>query len=103
VREAPSLVCVKATHCSCGSGRSFGRCHGDPRNEFARTQALAEARQVALLFPSGRLRVPEALALAERLARALAVSGTRVAVAAAVRLVVRRGWDLDTRAWRLYA
>ena len=41
--------------CSCGSGRPFDRCHGDPANEFARDQALAEARQIALLFPSVRL------------------------------------------------
>lgn len=34
-------------------------------------QALAEARQVALLFPSVRLRAPAALELAERLAREL--------------------------------
>lgn len=71
MREAPSLVSVISTLCSCGSGRSFDRCHGDPRNEFARTQALGEARQVALLFPSVRFRAQEALALAERLAREL--------------------------------
>lgn len=71
MREAPSLVCVKGTLCSCGSGRSSNRCHGDSRNEFARTQALAEARQAALLFPSVRLRAADALALAERIAEAL--------------------------------
>ena len=68
---APSLVRVKTALCSCGSGRPFDRCHGDPRNGFARTQALAEARQVALLFPSVRPRAPDVLALAERLAEDL--------------------------------
>lgn len=54
--------------CSCGSGKAFGRCHGDPRNDFAREQALAEARQIALLFPSVRLSDPRALELADRIA-----------------------------------
>lgn len=62
---------MQRTLCSCGSGKVFARCHGDPANEFARTQALAEARQVALLFPSVRLRSPAALGLAERLAAGL--------------------------------
>lgn len=62
---------MQTTPCSCGSGRSFKRCHGDPRNEFARRQALLEARQIALLFPSVRPRAPEALALAARLAGGL--------------------------------
>ena len=56
--------------CSCGSGRVFVRCHGDPVNEFARVQALSEARQIALLFPSARLRNVDELA--ESLARELA-------------------------------
>lgn len=57
--------------CSCGSGRSFERCHGDPANEFARVQALAEARQIALLFPSVRLSDPRSLVLADRIAAQL--------------------------------
>jgi len=59
---------MRADLCSCGSGRSFTRCHGDPRNEFARVQALAEARQIAVLFPPVRLRSKAALAFAERVA-----------------------------------
>lgn len=62
---------MQTTLCTCGSGRSFERCHGDPRNEFARKQALLEARQIALLFPSVRPRAPEALALAAHLAEDL--------------------------------
>src|SRR5687768_18433110 len=54
--------------CRCGSGRSFERCHGDSRNAFARVQALAEARQLALLFPCVRLRSASVLAFAERVA-----------------------------------
>jgi hypothetical protein len=54
--------------CSCGSGKTFERCHGDPRNEYARRQALAEARQVAWLFPAVRIRDRDALAEADRLA-----------------------------------
>lgn len=57
--------------CSCGSGRPFGRCHGDPGNDFAREQALAEARQIALLFPSVRLTDPRSLVLADRIAAQL--------------------------------
>lgn len=59
---------MQTSPCSCGSGRSFERCHGDPRHEFARRQALLEARQIALLFPSVRPRTVDALALADRLA-----------------------------------
>lgn len=62
---------MQRTLCSCGSGKVFARCHGDPANEFARVQALAEARQIALLFPSVRLRSPAALELAQRLAAGL--------------------------------
>ena len=61
--------------CQCGSGRSFERCHGDPRNEFARVQALAEARQLALLFPSVRLTSAPVLAFAERVAAELGDDG----------------------------
>lgn len=50
---------------------TFARCHGDPANEHARTQALLEARQIAVLFPSVRVRAPEALARAESVAREL--------------------------------
>ena len=57
--------------CQCGSGRSFERCHGDPGNEFARVQALAEARQLALLFPSVRLSSAPVLVFAERVAAEL--------------------------------
>jgi hypothetical protein len=42
--------------CRCGSGLPFERCHGDPRNEFARVQALREAEGVAFFFPAVRLR-----------------------------------------------
>jgi hypothetical protein len=55
--------------CSCGSGKTFERCHGDPRNDYAREQALAEARQIAWLFPAVRTESPDALAHADRLAR----------------------------------
>jgi hypothetical protein len=55
---------MATTLCSCGSGRTFDRCHGDPANEFARVQALAEARHVAALFPAVRPRSEEVLAFA---------------------------------------
>ena len=42
--------------CTCGSGLPFARCHGDPRNEYARVQALREAEGIPFLFPSVRLR-----------------------------------------------
>src|SRR5687767_7081855 len=42
--------------CTCGSGLPFARCHGDPRNDFARAQALREAEGIAFLFPAVRLR-----------------------------------------------
>jgi SEC-C motif-containing protein len=58
--------------CSCGSGRPFARCHGDPRNPFARKQALLEARQLATLFPSVRLTSPRILDFASRAAAELA-------------------------------
>jgi hypothetical protein len=57
---------VASTLCSCGSGRRFDRCHGDPANDFARTQALLEARQLAALFPSVRLRSASVLEFARR-------------------------------------
>lgn len=47
---------MAADTCKCGSGLPFARCHGDPRNEFARAQALREAEQIAFLFPAVRLR-----------------------------------------------
>jgi hypothetical protein len=56
--------------CRCGSGLPFSRCHGDPRNEFAREQALREAESVAMLFPSVRLRGEEIDAFAEQAAAA---------------------------------
>ena len=56
--------------CPCGSGNPFDRCHGDPSNEFARVQALLEARQLAYLFPSVRLGADSA-AVVGRLARGL--------------------------------
>jgi hypothetical protein len=59
-----------ATLCPCGSGNPFDRCHGDPSNEFARAQALLEARQLAYLFPSVRLAADSA-AVVDRLARGL--------------------------------
>jgi hypothetical protein len=62
---------VAATLCSCGSGRRFDRCHGDPANEYARTQALVEARQVAALFPAVRLRSAAVLDFARTAARGL--------------------------------
>lgn len=55
--------------CSCGSGRTFARCHGDPANEFARRQALEEAREIAFLFPTVRPHSAAALADAEAIAR----------------------------------
>lgn len=63
---------MKTALCSCGSGRPFDRCHGDPANEFARTQALLEARQLAVLFPSVRLRAGVVLDFAKRAAAELA-------------------------------
>jgi hypothetical protein len=63
---------VRTTICSCGSGRPFDRCHGDPANDFARAQALAEARQLAVLFPSVRLRDTRVLEFAARAAAELA-------------------------------
>ena len=62
------------TLCSCGSGRAFERCHGNPGNEFARVQALAEAREVALLFPDVRIESQLVRAFAERVAAELAAS-----------------------------
>jgi hypothetical protein len=56
--------------CQCGSGLPFSRCHGDPRNDFAREQALREAESVAMLFPSVRLHGEEIDAFAERAAAA---------------------------------
>lgn len=41
--------------CQCGSGLPFARCHGDPRNEFAREQALREAEAVPSMFPFVRV------------------------------------------------
>jgi hypothetical protein len=42
--------------CPCGSGLPFASCHGDPSNDYARESALREARAVATLFPSVRVR-----------------------------------------------
>jgi hypothetical protein len=47
---------MTADTCKCGSGLPFARCHGDPRNEYARAQALREAEGIPFLFPSVRLR-----------------------------------------------
>jgi hypothetical protein len=65
---------VDQTLCSCGSGRAFTRCHGDPANEFARVQALAEAREVALLFPDVRIDSQRVKSFAEPVAAELAES-----------------------------
>lgn len=54
--------------CRCGSGLPFSRCHGDPRNKFAREQALREAETVAMLFPSVRIRGQQIEAFAEHAA-----------------------------------
>ena len=54
--------------CACGSGLPFSRCHGDPRNEFARVQALREAEAIAWMFPSVRLSGAEVDAFADRAA-----------------------------------
>ena len=55
------------TACQCGSGLPFARCHGDPRNEFAREQALREAEAISSMFPFVRVdRIEE---LIERAAR----------------------------------
>jgi hypothetical protein len=51
--------------CTCGSGKTFERCHGDSANAFAREQALAEARQIAWLFPAVRTDAPALLAFAD--------------------------------------
>jgi hypothetical protein len=56
--------------CQCGSGLPFSRCHGDPRNRFAREQAVREAESMAMLFPSVRLQGEEVDAFAERAAAA---------------------------------
>lgn len=68
-----SLACQDVTPalCSCGSGRRFDRCHGDPANDFARAQALLEARQLATLFPTVRLRSFGVLDFARRAANEL--------------------------------
>jgi hypothetical protein len=50
---------------------TFARCHGNPENDHARAQALLEARQIAVLFPSVRLCAPDALACADSVAREL--------------------------------
>ncbi len=71
--RTPSLAAVRSKAvdtCQCGSGLPFSRCHGDPRNEFAREQALREAESVAMLFPSVRLHGEEIDAFAERAAAA---------------------------------
>ncbi len=71
--RTPSLAAVRSKSvdtCQCGSGLPFSRCHGDPRNEFAREQALREAESVAMLFPSVRLHGEEIDAFAERAAAA---------------------------------
>ncbi len=57
--------------CPCGSGLPFSRCHGDPRNDFAREQALREAEAVAMLFPSVRLQGVAVDAFVRRAAEAL--------------------------------
>jgi hypothetical protein len=64
------MVSKAADTCRCGSGLPFSRCHGDPRNEFAREQALHEAESVAMLFPSVRIQGEVIDAFAERAAAA---------------------------------
>jgi hypothetical protein len=69
----PSLAAMRSTAmkaCQCGSGLPFSRCHGDPRNRFAREQAVREAESMAMLFPSVRLQGEEVDAFAERAAAA---------------------------------
>jgi SEC-C motif len=56
--------------CKCGSGLPFARCHGDPRNEFARVQALREAEGIAVFFPTVRLQGPEVEGFVEETAAA---------------------------------
>jgi hypothetical protein len=69
----PTLAAMRSTAikaCQCGSGLPFSRCHGDPRNEFAREQALREAEAMAMLFPSVRVEGDEVDAFADRAAAA---------------------------------
>jgi hypothetical protein len=56
--------------CVCGSGRPFSRCHGDPRNEEARAQALHEAESIAWMFPAVRPFGSEIEAFVDRTALA---------------------------------
>jgi hypothetical protein len=53
-----------AEPCSCGSGLAFSLCHGDPRNDFARAQALREAESIGAFFPAVRVRGAAAEAVA---------------------------------------
>lgn len=62
---------MERERCACGSGIPFERCHGDPANPFAREQALGEARDVAMLFPSVRIRSPHWLERAREIALGL--------------------------------
>ncbi len=65
--------------CFCGSGRSLDRCHGLPRRErrLLRTQLeiLAEANEIAALFPSVRPDDAVFSAYAEQVGAALASTG----------------------------
>jgi hypothetical protein len=57
-----------ARGCKCGSGLPFERCHGDPRNDFAREQALREAEAVPFCFPFVRARGSAAAVFADDVA-----------------------------------
>jgi hypothetical protein len=57
--------------CACGSGLPFARCHGDPGNDYAREAALHEARLVAALFPSVRVRDDAVVTFLDGIARGL--------------------------------
>jgi SEC-C motif len=63
------MASLRSNTCSCGSGLPFSRCHGDPANDFARTQALHEAAGIAWMFPAVRVNAPEVDEFAERAAR----------------------------------
>lgn len=95
--------------CPCGSGLPFSRCHGDPRNEFAREQALREAESVAMLFPSVRLQGADIDAFTERAAaeypdddppEALLDEGVGLVDAVELRRLVDSWADLYADRWR---
>ena len=63
------MASLRPNTCSCGSGLPFSDCHGDPANDFARTQALQEAEGIAWMFPAVRVNAPGVDAFAATAAR----------------------------------